>query len=50
MFIRQVVDERPQEEIGQAVAQEVVLKSIPSQPLEPFCLCDLGLGDRDWET
>lgn len=45
MFIRQVVDERPQEEIGQAVAQEVVLKSIPSQPLEPFCLCDLGLAE-----
>jgi hypothetical protein len=43
MFIYTVPNDKPQVEIGQAVAQEVELKAIPEQPLVDYCLCDLGL-------
>lgn len=48
MYISQVPQDRPQDEIGQAVAQEVVVKAIPEQPLDPYCLCDLGIKECDY--
>ena len=43
MIIYTVPDDKPQSEIGQAVAQEVELKTIPEQPVADYCVCDLGL-------
>jgi len=48
MIIIPVPNAQPQTEIGQAVAQDVVLKTIPKQPVEPVCLCSLGLADCDY--
>ena len=43
MIVLNVVDDKPQESIGQAVAQEVVVKEIPDTPLDDYCLCSIGL-------
>lgn len=45
MIIETVPNDKPQRETGQAFAQEVVLKTIPEQPLDPYCLCDFGLKE-----
>lgn len=49
MFIFQIPNDKPQDEIGQAVAQEVEVKKIPDQPLDDYCLCDLGLFSCEYK-
>jgi hypothetical protein len=49
MIIKEVVQEKPQDEVGQAVAQDVVLKSIPEKPLADYCLCDLGIKECNYK-
>ena len=49
MIIIQVPNDKPQDETGQYVAQEVVVKQIPEQPLDPFCLCTLGFYECNYE-
>jgi hypothetical protein len=49
MIITTIPQDKPQSEIGQAVAQEVVIKTIPEQPLDDFCLCDLGVFECDYK-
>lgn len=49
MIIRQVIQDQPQDEVGQAVAQEVEIKTIPEEPLADYCLCDLGIRECSYK-
>ena len=48
MIIQQVPDFRPQQETGQAAKIKAVTKAIPTAPLDPYCLCDLGLKECNY--
>ena len=48
MIIIKVPNTQPQSEIGQAFAQESTPFTTPEAPLEPICLCALGLEACDY--
>ncbi len=48
MIIQQVPNDRPQAEKGQAVAQDVALVTVPKNPLDPYCLCDIGFKECEY--
>lgn len=49
MIIKTVPNSTPQIEIGQAVSQDVVIKTIPTAPLDDFCLCSIGMNLCEYE-
>ncbi len=49
MYIKQVPNDKPQNEIGQAGAIVSPVKTIPDQPLDDYCLCDLGAVVCEYE-
>ena len=48
MIIQQVPNFRPQNETGQAGKIKALTKAIPNVPLDPYCLCDLGLKECNY--